>query len=775
MEKSKKFRMPAGIRNKLTAAVAMLLVSSIMMVSSTYAWFTLSTAPEVKGISTAVGANGNLEMALLPVDGLDKGTAQQFGITTGTGDSVLPDNERNVTWGNLVDVSNNTFYGMDQITLYPSQLNLKDANKDTAGNPISLPSGAILATPSYGADGRIAGMSENAQTGIFESIEGTTAFFPSTGKYGVRAVGTASGLSARELAFRNARAAGNDARALAANKAASSLSARGNSLAGIAVTLAAGGEGSYTEEDLQAIGNIISDLTVEDGVLDQIEISYMQYLVALAASTAGGTDDSAWSTIKSAVEAEGATLDSVIAKINELGADIPSELQNGITAYKETVQAVTEAENLHGELAAKAAPYTWAQISPILEKLADPNKMLVNNKTVDSIKADKQPLIDDIMGGKGITVSIATGGGVYADVADQCGDYKASIRIEGVEFQGIEIKTNATMNTQSTQTPAHIIGMAAAVEALGVPSTTTEALPMTDIFGYIIDLAFRTNAADSNLLLQPDAVDRIYTGSTGAEIKDNEGNVESTMGHGASMTFQSTNATFSENQVKNLMKAIRIVFFDPTNLDVLATAKLDVDNAQSTTDGVTAKMYLYKLTEAGSIDYKKAEYADGGTFYKLTYEYTALSADDAAAAAAANTPLYDADGGVLTYDAGATGVTYYTRTEKYVEDDTASADTEYDLYIQVTNSGEQKITDNKIMALTQNQATALSVLVYLDGNYVTNADVAATGSTSMKGTMSLQFASSATLTPMEYTPLMGQNGENSTETTTASTATDPST
>ena len=42
MEKSKKFRMPAGIRNKLTAAVAMLLVSSIMMVSSTYAWFTLS-------------------------------------------------------------------------------------------------------------------------------------------------------------------------------------------------------------------------------------------------------------------------------------------------------------------------------------------------------------------------------------------------------------------------------------------------------------------------------------------------------------------------------------------------------------------------------------------------------------------------------------------------------------------------------------------------------------------------------------------------------------
>ena len=44
------------IKSKLMAAICMLLVSSIMMVSTTYAWFTLSTAPEVTGIQTAVGA-----------------------------------------------------------------------------------------------------------------------------------------------------------------------------------------------------------------------------------------------------------------------------------------------------------------------------------------------------------------------------------------------------------------------------------------------------------------------------------------------------------------------------------------------------------------------------------------------------------------------------------------------------------------------------------------------------------------------------------------------
>ena len=68
-------------------------------------------------------------------------------------------------------------------------------------------------------------------------------------------------------------------------------------------------------------------------------------------------------------------------------------------------------------------------------------------------------------------------------------------------------------------------------------------------------------------------------------------------------------------------------------------------------------------------------------------------------------------------------------------------------------NGEAKKNDNIIMPLAQNQQTALSVLVYLDGNNMGNDDVAATAATSMKGSMNLQFASSATLVPMEYADL----------------------
>ena len=73
----------------------------------------------------------------------------------------------------------------------------------------------------------------------------------------------------------------------------------------------------------------------------------------------------------------------------------------------------------------------------------------------------------------------------------------------------------------------------------------------TDTYGYIIDLFFRTNVSGSNLLLQTEAVDRIYSDST-------EG---ATMGHGSTMVFTSDNtAVFSETQMRQLMECIKIVF-----------------------------------------------------------------------------------------------------------------------------------------------------------------------------------------------------------------------
>lgn len=179
MAKTKqKVKMPSGIRNKLMAAVSMLVVSAIMMVSTTYAWFTLSTAPEVKNISTTVAGNGSLEIALMPETGL------LGDITSGSGSSVSAAGltASNTSWGNLITLSETGQdpYGLSKITLYPAALNL------TGTDTKVLDASAPMVIPEYGADGRPAAKEANTELRYF-TTENAFAKAAKTG-YGVRAV-----------------------------------------------------------------------------------------------------------------------------------------------------------------------------------------------------------------------------------------------------------------------------------------------------------------------------------------------------------------------------------------------------------------------------------------------------------------------------------------------------------------------------------------------------------------------------------------------------------
>ena len=177
-EKKKKVLMPFGLRNKLIAAISMLLVSSIMMVSSTYAWFTLSTAPEVKNISTTVAGNGSLEIALMPTDGL------LSSITAGAVGSTATLKEKNVKWGNQVDLSDEA-YGLSAISLNPALLNYAKPEGAAEGAAAVFVPSKPLAIAKYGFDGRIAGL--DAQNVGVKSKANGEGF--DSGNYGVRAIG----------------------------------------------------------------------------------------------------------------------------------------------------------------------------------------------------------------------------------------------------------------------------------------------------------------------------------------------------------------------------------------------------------------------------------------------------------------------------------------------------------------------------------------------------------------------------------------------------------
>lgn len=710
------------IKSKLMAAICMLLVSSIMMVSTTYAWFTLSTAPEVTGINTAVGANGNLEMALLPLTG---STAD---IKSEAGDSNKDLVARNVTWGNLVSLAKDgqNLYGMEKIKLYPAALNyLADGQIDKA---------TPLQTPAYGADGRISQMLKNGVTGIYNSTE--QDFFPDT-QYGVRAVGVASGMTPRQLDYRNAQSAGNTNAAQAKTVAAQSLNANGAKLANIAIQHANTPDATYTQADIASLKNAVNELlgtTDKTGALEHIEIAYMQYILAYAASAATGADDTIWTGVKAAVTAETATLNSVVTAI---GASMPSELAANIETLNTAIEDVTEAGRILDGLTGDAI--TWEQLLPALKLLANPETMTVNGYKTSEIKANMSDLVNKVLA-SGLTVTIASGGGVYADIADFCGDYHASVAIEKIEYGGLAVgPVTARMQTASNQTTSYLTGVAGVVSTAGAPASATDAsMPISEFYGYVLDLAFRTNATESKLLLQVDGVDRIYDENTN----------DDTLGGGSTMTFAATTTDFSNEQIVGLMSAIRIVFFDTDSGTIMARGKLDTAEGKvnQTADGMEAKMYLYTPGAAAETTYQYTE-SDEGT-YGLLPKGTYTPAGGEAVTYDADTYLPLTEIATLMGEGNYSGKNY-TRTE-------------------VTGGEGTEIVspDNAITALTQNVAKKVSVLVYLDGNYVGNDDVAATAATSVTGTMNLQFASSANLIPMEYADLhtpAGGNAENDDE------------
>ena len=180
--KKQKVLMPAGIRSKLMAAASMLMVGVIMMVSSTYAWFTLSTAPEVKNISTTVAGNGSLEIALMPTDGTFSG------ITAGAVGENATVVAKNTKWGNQVILSGDTdYYGLNSISLNPASLNYEKAEEATEA---AFVADKPLAIATYGFDGRIAEVSAE-NIGVKSKTTNTNAF--GDDGYGVRAIGELTG------------------------------------------------------------------------------------------------------------------------------------------------------------------------------------------------------------------------------------------------------------------------------------------------------------------------------------------------------------------------------------------------------------------------------------------------------------------------------------------------------------------------------------------------------------------------------------------------------
>jgi len=764
-----------SIQKKLMAAIAMVLVASIMVVSSSYAWFTLSTAPEVTGINTAVGSNGNLEIAL-------RSDATGNGIGNTENGGVFPN--ANKYWGNLVDLSDESYH-LNDITLLPSairadkvadeqityQTNADGKYVDKDNNEITedeletkgvikerIPAQyqfthmggdvkSYIQVPTYGADGRVSGFNPNSFSDIYDTNAGGFPASESAHNYGVRAIGINSGLSAGDLLMLNARRAVSNAAGTAENGAVSSLRFDATKIANIAIKEQLN-QTDYSE-DVRNIRAAITNLQV---ITASLENAVKSAVVALGVSQGHTLTVDDVTITASDITTGSVTLVWSQAESGE--KDTPEykpafDYEKYKTALIEANSKIAAMNTVLDNTSTALAPYEAAPATADADKLitvvtniVNPNQILVNNKLIKDYG-----LIDLGTALLSNSAVVTITAGIYNDIALFVGNYTtpAKLHVEG-DFQSVgTLNQDVSVNMETSATePAngwYLDSTSAWLSTLkaGTGTGSGDKL-MTDLYGYAIDLAFRTNAYGSNLMLQTDAADRIYTDAA-------EGSV--TQGGGSYMEFTSGHATFTIDQMANLMRNIRVIFTDDTTGDIIAVAGLDVGSKRVERKDGDTQLY-WQTTGAGATlapDYTKDPTTTVTEF--PAYEQAKFTAADGT-----ESLLYKDDQGNLTTSATGNKPVFDIPNYEIVDVEGRTIRAKLYLYDFEIDNGKVTLKNvsakQSITSLDQNVVKALTAVVYLDGNEVTNKDVAI-GGKSMTGKLNLQFASDATLDPMDYT------------------------
>lgn len=706
-EKKRKVVMPAGIRNKMVAAVSMLLVASIMMVSSTYAWFTLSTAPEVTGITTNVGANGNLEMMLLNKDSFNS-TEENLGVESGVNDSMAAQKVTlaNLKWGNLVDLADQS-YGLQSIVMNPARLNIQgDA---TGGYKLNS---ALLKAPSYTSDGRVLDVNKDTQTSGY-STDGTWKWDENANNaYGVRVIGTTSGVTERLTAYRAAISARAAAIESAKNSARNSLLNNGQALANIVVKAALEENPTFEKADLETLKGLVEQLkTANDAAGEAIVQTVLAYNLSDQNKVDNFTDADVAKLKEAFNGATAGTLPGTFTRAadeNKTG-DIaqPDGTTDAVTKWLSNNTNITSAaQKLQALIKLNKDSYAYTEITEVVNMLIDKQ-----HATVGGVKNPSKDRAQDIINNMTannmvLAVEMESGSGIYADIAELVGDYTAAGLKVHVKYNVLEMDVTTNMSTKVvTDANKDTMPMIPKLDVGSAPAATLDASVtplLTDHYGYALDFGFRTNAAASELLLQTSGIQRVYNDAA------DSGTSDKTQGGGSYMEFRTNNTTnFSVDELRALMSALRVVFVEPVQTEnagvtynVLGVAAADIRGTTDNSTGITTYT--------------------GGTFMKDSAEVTdAAGANGLKAKLYLNT--YEVNGGVLKL------------TGKKTTGEAADAP-----------------ADNTLTALTQNVAKKVTAIVYLDGDIVDNTMVANAAS-SMTGSLNLQFSSSATLKPMENT------------------------
>lgn len=703
MSKEKILAMQKQVTGKLMAAISMLLVSAILMCLTSYAWFILSTAPEVSNLKTTAGANGALEIALQSTNKAGSGRAD---ITSAVGSShaVKSAAESNTYWGNVVDLTEG--YGLEHVTLYPSRLNVTGTQIGD-GMSYRVATNSILSAAKFGQDGRLVGLEAATKTHYNASGE-NAGQFTDTSNWGVNVIGFAkTGDTAQDNSYTRAYSRANV------------LAEATQKVATYRTELRADMENLIERNSVGIFGAMLFlcqfDFLTEEQLFELVK----DYVASMSAMVGDAADAVRWALLANAA-ADASYSSDIEEDMKALGAIYKNFLQYPLVSDNEEEVTVSSlAQGKYPEIvdAANAIVTAQVRIDRAARDLSDGGILgaigaLINldESFMYGVNTVLQPDEETRVADQGVMAAmqfdflsdtpntrdtifmVATEDAepmsvnLFSTLATVLGDYSGMMTVwagngnivgekpandDGMLEFNYDIKATNKSKPALWRNVSNLdladenanIGVLGTVYKNASSKTASGdiLMPVTraDItaYGYSVDLAFQSSE-NTGLLLQREGIDRVSGNSGDMRLR----------GRGSSMTFTLA-GDLTHEQAARLLQCVYVVFMDTSSGTVYKVAAADPASIETQLDTATAELQLYE-------------------------------------------PVFKKDGSL---------------------------------------SLGSRVSDGSILSMTKDKAYYVTAVVYLNGDLVDSGMFAPGEALSLEGTVNLQFASDKTLQPMDYT------------------------
>lgn len=780
-----------GLQEKVVAVAFLLALSVIMLTSASFAWLTISRAPEVSAVTTNIASNGNLEIALATGDGTTEPGESKVGdsMAAAEGQNIVVN--ANKTWGNLINLSDPS-YGLNNLVLRPAQLG--------AGNLNEYPLSAAV----YNTEGRIIDMKSNFNYAKWNpGGPGINPYFELTDQFGVRAITSTKYANVSGFAYEF------------------------QLMIDDAVSQNSSAQGTYAEvgnkTNMDTLGKMVgiyasavieekfsgepSKPTISESDLEDLLGIYDKFLLAFDYEAQAIAETINLQYYKKTKEKDATTYtgsqiyeftEENIAKLNEDGIEI-IELQEFIDDHVTVKTDRNFIEDLYEK--SKTETVYFSAIEPCVFKLIDRETCEINGDLIDTFVSNA---MNDIMGTLRNDFYVVIKGGALKNFENRTGQrLNAETTIPITE--PITLNKKAFISTDAEECYFNDdIEYAKTHNFSGDEGENDPLEGMTEIaedtFGLAIDLWVRTNAKDSYLILEGEPEFDEGTEVT-LTTKDANGKTKDVYYVTRNQTVQLPGGGTQEIATEVLIyQSTSMLWYDYENQEteiVLESGEVPEKTEDTgTVDNQTVVIYtltrdetVYKLYQAEKpvwldkdthVRFVLAE--DDEPILKKTMIYNVIGYEgenrvsgewdeDIALSISGQRLTTQGSGSCYVYYAdnpedqakslellksmevafvdgqGQLITTAYMDTENAYED---SGRVTVPLVLATTSNtietedGEKKTV---ITALEQNTATRITAIVYLNGKNLENKDVLAVGD--IQGQLNIQFGSTEALVPME--------------------------